>query len=198
MDILQQNWALISGHPWPFASIALLFFGLGWGAARLLYAERLELLKERSGGIKQASSPHQENQKEFSYPTNGRHGRNLLSSSTQEVRADESFSLRAEIPNSSRLHLVLKGLPPIYLEDTSASWSYSVVGVANWVSGEYHQDMKSAEQHFDAESGAADLKLHLHRAGNLTIEAYEGTDQRPTWSKIVQVRPAVQATSASA
>jgi hypothetical protein len=198
MEILHQNWGLISSNPWTFASFALLFFGLGWGAARLLYAERLELLKERSGGPKQPLNSQEESVKAFSYPTSGRYGRNLLSSATHEVRANDSFSLRADIPDSSRLHLILKGLPPIYVEDTSASWAYSVVGVVNWVSGDYRQDMDSAEQHFDAESGTAELKLYLHRAGNLTIEAYEGTDQRPTWSKVIQVRPAVQSSSASA
>lgn len=199
MEILQQNWGLISSHPWVFASVAALFFSLGWGAARLLYVERLELLKEKVDGSKQPTTlQQQDNPKEFSYPTNGRHGRNLLSSTTQEVRVNDSFSLRADIPENSQLHLVLKGLPPVYVEDTSASWSFSSVGVANWVGGDYHQDMQSAEQHFDAESGTAELKLNLHRAGSLTIEAYEGTDQRPTWSKVIQVRSALQTASASA
>ena len=58
--------------------------------------------------------------------------------------------------------------------------------------------MQKAEQHFDAEQGTAELKLHLYRTGELTIEAYEGTDQRPTWSKVVKVRPAAQSTSAIA
>lgn len=197
MEFFQQNWAVISSNSWVFASVAVVFFGLGWGAARLLYGERLEILKAKAESqrpetaiVTAAGS--------FVYPVNGRHGRNLLSSATHEARANEPISLRAEIPDQSRLHLVLRGLPPVYVEDTSGGWGYSVAGVTNWVAGDYHQDMQKAEQHFDAESGTAELSLHLYRAGELTIEAYEGTDQRPTWSKVVKVRPATQTASAIA
>ncbi len=191
MEFFQQNWELISSNFWVFESVAVLFFGLGWGAARLLYGERLEILRTKAEGQKPKAEVVT-GASSFAYPVNGRHGRNLLSSATHETRANESISLRAEIPDQSRLHLVLRGLPPMHIEDTSGGWGYSVAGVTNWVAGDYHQDMQKAEQHFDAESGIAELKLHLYRAGELTIEAYEGTDQRPTWSKVVQVRSVVQ------
>lgn len=189
MEFFQQNWALIGSNPWIFATVALLFFSMGWGAARLLYSERLEILKAKAERH-QPNSAVATGDIQFSYPVNGRHGRNLLSSATHEARINEQLSLRAEIPNQSRLHLVLKGLPPLYIDDTSGGWSYSVAGVANWVAHQYHQDMQNAEQHFDAESGVAELRLQLLRQGDLTIEAYEGTDQRPTWSKVIKVRPA--------
>jgi hypothetical protein len=191
MELFQQNWALIGSNFWVFASVAVLFFGLGWGAARLLYRERLEILKAKAESQKPKTAILTGGSS-FVYAVNGRHGRNLLSRATYEVRVNESTSLRAEIPDQSRLHLVLRGLPPAYIEDTSGGWAYSVAGVTNWVAGDYHQDMQKAEQHFDAESGTAELKLYLYRQGDLTIEAYEGTDQRPTWSKVVKIKPAAQ------
>lgn len=191
MEFFQQNWALIGSNFWVFASVATLFFGLGWGAARLLYGERLEILKAKAESQKPKTAILN-GSSSFVYAVNGRHGRNLLSSATHEVRINEPISLRAEIPDQSRLHLVLRGLPPAYIEDTSGGWAYSVAGVTNWVAGDYHQDIQKAEQHFDAESGTAELKLYLYWQGELTIEAYEGTDQRPTWSKVVKIRPAAQ------
>lgn len=191
MDNLQQIWPVIQDQIWSFSSLALVIFGLGWGAARLFYGERLEILKEKAGRPKEA--PRDSSPKAFAYPTDGRHGRNLLSNTVREARVGDIFSLRAEIPKGSSLHVILKGLPPIYLEDTSAAWSYSVVGVANWVAGEYHQDMQAAEQHFNAEVGAAELRLYIHREGELVIEAYEGGPGGNSWRKAMRVRQAASA-----
>lgn len=187
MELFQQNWTLINSNFWVFASVAVLFFSLGWGAARLLYGERLEILKAKAEGQKPKTAILTGGGS-FDYPATGRHGRNLLSSAIHEVPTNEPISLRAEIPAQSRLHLVLRGLAPVCIEDAHGGWGYSLAGVTNWVAGDYHQDTQNAEQHFDAESGTAELKLYLYRQGELTIEAYEGTDQRPTWSKVVKVR----------
>jgi hypothetical protein len=50
MELLQQNWGWITSNPWGFATFAVVIFGLGWGAARLFYGERIELLKVRADG----------------------------------------------------------------------------------------------------------------------------------------------------
>lgn len=187
MNFIEQNWQLISSHPWVFASFALLFLTIGWGGAKIIYAERIERLKldledaRRPAGLVAASGTT------FSYPATGRHGRNLLSNSTHSAHVNESFSLRAEVPSGSKLHLVLK------LRHTSnevpVSWDFSVMGVVNWVNGPYEGTQRATVQHFDAEGGLAELKLNLRRAGELEIAAYEASNQTPTWCRTVQIKP---------
>jgi hypothetical protein len=45
---LSQNWALIAANPVPFLTLGVLAATLGWGAAALLFRQRLDSLKERA------------------------------------------------------------------------------------------------------------------------------------------------------
>jgi len=187
MDLLQQHWSWIASNPVGFIAMAALFSGLGWTAAKLIYGERIEVLRTRVERTQEHASPVKGQPAAFTYPPHGRHGRNILSNSTHQVHVNEPLSLHAVIPTPERLHIVLSGLPPIYISDTSAAWGFSVVGVVNWVQSLYHQDMKAAQQHFDAEAGPADLQLSFSRTGDLVIQAFEGGSQSLSWTRRIRV-----------
>ncbi|NAW33742.1 hypothetical protein [Halomonas alimentaria] len=189
MKFLYENWNWISSNAWVATGFALLFFGLGWGSARILYHERLELLKAKSG-----SAESQPPSTSFTYPQFGRHGKNVLANTTTNVVAEEWVSLRAEIPVNSELHVEMCGPQPEYLDDTEGSWMYSIGHVINWTASEYDFS-NGGKQCFDAEGGIADMKLRFTRAGVVKISAYEGGAQRVTWERTFNV---VQARSKNA
>lgn len=182
MDLLQQNWLWITGNPWGATGLALLCITLGWGAAGLLYQERIEILKERQ------AAPEKQNSSSaaFAYPSIGRHGKNVLANSTNHVFVGEWLSFRAEIPPKSRLHIELQGPKPEHLGDTGASWSYSI-GTINWTASGYDAHA-GGRQSFEAEEGTADLKLQFARPGAVQITALEGASQAPSWTRTLRVR----------
>jgi hypothetical protein len=183
MELVQQNWHWISTNPWGAAGLALLCITFGWAAASLFYQERIEVLKERqSVPKKQTSSSPQ-----FVYPTVGRHGKNVLANSTKDVFVGDWLSFRAEIPSKSRLHIELQGPEFEDLDDTGASWMYSISTI-NWTTSKYDAQ-NGGRQFFDAEEGTADLKLQFARAGEVRITALEGASQTPSWTKVLRVRP---------
>jgi hypothetical protein len=183
MDFLQQNWIWISSNPWGAVGLTLSCLTLGWGAASLFYQERIEILKERQGGPQQ--QPLESSA--FAYPLVGRHGKNILANSINDVVVEDWLSFRAEIPSKSRLHIELQGPEWEDLDDTGASWCYSI-GPLNWTASKYDLS-NGGRQFFDAEGGAADLKLQFLRPGEVRITALEGAAQTPSWTKILRVRP---------
>ncbi|WP_456983524.1 hypothetical protein [Luteimonas sp. A478] len=189
MDFLQQNWAWMSSNPWGSLGLALLCFGLGWGAARLLYHERLEVLKEK-GHAHAGPVPSTT----FSYPQHGRHGKNILSNSVNDVALDEHVSLRAEIPASSRMYVEIRGPKPEDLGDTEVSWFFSLGQTINWTSSKYDV-AGGGKQSFSAESGIADMQLRFARPGDVQIVAYEGASQTPAWSKTLHVHTSAQSSA---
>lgn len=186
MDLLQQNWGWITANPWGFSAFVVLAFGAGWGAAKLFYGERIELLKARAGSPNQQSAEKSAISK-FQYVANGRHGPNLLGATTHDAFVGQELSLRADIPDNEMLHVVLHGPPHAYLSDASGAWHYNVVGVTNWVISKYQDDTSSPVQHFNAEPGRAELQLIFARAGNVRVEVFEGDSSLVSWSKDIRV-----------
>jgi len=181
MDLLQQNWLWISNNPWGFASLALFCIALSWGAASLFYRERIEILKERLAAPEKRAVPAA-----FTYTSSGRHGTNILANSTNDVFVEEWLSFRAEVPPKDRLHIELQGPKPKYLDDTGPSWMYGI-GAINWTASGYDPH-DGGRQSFEAEGGAADLKLQFLRAGEVQIIAREGTTQSPSWTRTLRVQ----------
>ncbi|MHB1282416.1 MAG: hypothetical protein ACYCZI_00890 [Metallibacterium scheffleri] len=186
MDLLKQYWGWITANPWGFATFVVMAFGAGWGVAKRFYGERIELLKARLGG------PNQHSVKESSvskilYVTNGRHGPNLLGATTHDAFVGQVLSLRADIPENETLHVVLHGPPYAHLSDTSGAWHYNVVGVTNWIISKYQDNTSSPVQHFNAESGRAELELSFSRAGNVRVEVFECDSSSASWTKDIRV-----------
>lgn len=126
----------------------------------------------------------------FNYPPQGRFGKNILSGHTHEVVAGRPMSMQAQVPKDARLHVVLTGLPAIYLEDSNAGWSFSIAGIMNWDHGRYQTTRSGGEQHFDAEAGNADMKITFSRAGKLTVCCFEREAADPTWTRVINVNAA--------
>lgn len=186
MDLLRQNWGWITANLWGFATFVVLAFCAGWGVAKLFYGERIELLKARAGSQNKQSDKESAVSK-FQYVANGRHGPNLLAATTHDAFVGQELSLRADIPDNEMLHVVLHGPPHTHLSDTSGAWHYNVVGVTNWVISMYQDNTSSPVQHFNAESGRAELQLIFARAGNVHVEVFEGDSFSASWSKDIRV-----------
>lgn len=184
MEFLQTNWHWITSNSWGALGLSILCFTLGWAAARLIYQERLELLKEKS-------SKHsiEESNVKFIYAEHGRYGKNILSNAHTSIVLNEHVSLRAEIPNRSKLHVEIKGPMPTTLDDNEASWYFAVGKSINWSAKDYESSL-GGRQSFYAESGVAEKELHFSRTGEMKIIAYEGDSQIPSWSKTLTVREA--------
>lgn len=181
MNFLQENWLWISTNPWSVAGFALICISIGWGAATLLYQERIALLKER-----QATSTKETSlSTAFIYPPVGRHGKNILANSTNDIFIQEWLSFRAEVPPKSRLHIELQGPKPEHLDDTGPSWVFGI-SIINWTANGY-DEASGGRQSFLAEDGIADLKLQFIRSGNVQITAFEGISQTPSWTKTLRV-----------
>lgn len=190
MEWLDTHWDWLAKNPKGAVTLALALIAGTWLAARAFYRERIEYLKERLEAEKAkpaATTTAQPSTAAYVYPAGGRHGRNLLSNLVHELTVGEHVSLRAQVPDDSRVHVVLRGLAPIYIEDASAGWSFSLSGVTNWSARRYRDDVSPPEQHFDADAGIADLDLVFSRPGDLLVQVFEGQDQSPTWTRQVRV-----------
>ena len=186
MELLRQNWAWVAGNPWAFATFVIVAFVFGWGAARLFYSERIELLKLRAGASFRAPAT-QESALKFQYRPTGRHGSNLLGSATHDIKVGQHISFQADVPQGEKLHVVLHGPPIPSLGADSAAWCFNVVGVVNWVASEYQESTSSPVQHFNAEAGSADMQFYFCRPGDVSIEVFEGESTEVTWSKSIRV-----------
>jgi hypothetical protein len=186
MELLQQNWAWISDNPWGFAALVILLFGAGWGAARTFYTERIELLKEKLSAM-DGNPVKNGADTTFRYKSNGRHGPNVLSTTVHDAVVGQHLSFQAQIPDNQKLHVVLHGPPPSSLSDTAAAWYFNVAGIDNWVASRYRESASSPTQHFNAESGPAEMQFSFGRAGDVRIEVFEGDSPTATWSKRIHV-----------
>ena len=186
MELLRQNWAWIALNPWGFTALVVVAFGLGWGAARLFYSERIELLKLKVGEAGKTASGKAPTTK-FQYKTNGRHGPNVLATSTHDAEIDQRMSFQAYIPEGQQLHVILHGPPMVDLGQTPAAWGFNVVGVVNWVASTYQESTTAPLQHFNAESGQAEMQFFFWRTGDVRIEVFEGDSTNPSWSKSIRV-----------
>jgi hypothetical protein len=169
MDFFQTHWGWITSDPWAFGAFAVLFLGFGWGVAKLVYEERIAILKERVERPSGATPPASPKSFAFDYQAQGRHGRNVLASSTHDTIVGEFMSLQAIVPQASHLHVVLTGPPQQLLSDNIAAWSMSVVGIVNWTFGRYQETTQETSQHFNAEGGSADLQIAFHRPGAILV-----------------------------
>lgn len=80
------------------------------------------------------------------------------------------------------------GPKPEFLDQTEAAWSYQLAPI-NWTGGMYSESLGETfpVQTFTAEAGTADLQITFHRRGIVKIEAYEGKDREPRWTKQITV-----------
>ncbi|MES2740770.1 MAG: hypothetical protein V4754_07435 [Pseudomonadota bacterium] len=180
MTLVQQNWAWISSNGLVAAILAATCFGLGWAAATLFFQERMAVLKERQ------TKPESQASKSFTYPNEGRHGKNVLSNSTDHAVVGEHNSFRAVVPANSKLRIKLEGPAPKNSSDIGPSWSYGV-GPINWTANLYEPEL-GGSQSFVAEAGTADLMLKFTRPGEVRIIAFEGESPSPSWTKVIRVR----------
>lgn len=187
VDLLRQNWGWIGDNPWGFIALVVVAFGSGWGAARLFYSERIELLKIKAGASLKLHSAEQAPHASFHYRTSGRHGPNVLGSATHDAKIGQRLSFQADIPHDGKLHVVLHGPPLSLLGATQAAWYFNVVGVMNWVASLYQESTSSPVQHFNAESGAADMQFYFGRPGDVRMEVFEDESTNPTWVKSLRI-----------
>ncbi|WP_278403520.1 hypothetical protein [Pseudoalteromonas ruthenica] len=176
MEFIRTNWDWIASNPWVSLGFAALCFGIGWAVACLYYKERIEILKEKISGM----PPSKEKIEKYSYAQHGRYGKNILVNSTSTVKAGESVSLRAEIPDGQRLHVEMEGPKRVYLADKEASWHYTDGKSINW-SAQAYKNENGGFQAFDAEGGVADKELTFKRVGEVTVNVYEGESKELSW-----------------
>ena len=186
MDLIKANWDWIASNPWGFAALAALLFGAGWGFAKLLYSERIELLKAQIAASSESGTSKIPATK-FLYRPNGRHGRNVLADTTHDVTAGDQLSFQADVPDGKKLHVVVHGPPPQSLSETFGAWYFSVIGVNNWTHSTYQENTSGPIQHFNAEDGRADMMFFFGRPGEVLIDVFEGDSKSPAWSKTIHV-----------
>jgi hypothetical protein len=160
--------------------------GIGWGVARQLYIERIELLKAQIASPSKISSENGP-VTDFRYRPHGRHGRNVLAETTHDVAVGEQLSLQANVPEGKKLHVVLHGPQPQSLSEISGAWHFSVIGVNNWTNSRYQENTSGCVQHFNAEEGPADMQFFFSRPGQVEVQVFEGDDRAATWSKSLHV-----------
>lgn len=177
MKLLRDNWDWITLNPWGAASLAILLFLLGWGAARLFYRERLAVLAEQRN-----SETLQQGTKKFTYPKSGRFGRNILSRSTTNIFKDEEVSLRADVPKGKELSIELRSLEPNNTEQKKAAWLCPLGKSINWSEQKY-QYSEGGHQLFECEEGVADKEIHFKCPGEIAVKVYEDGAPSATWSR---------------
>jgi hypothetical protein len=183
MEFIKNNWEWFSSNPWVAVTLALMFFGLGWAAAKLFYNERIELLKEKNNGSHSQPVKHEN----FEYPQSGRYGKNVLCNTVLSIGINDKVAFRAQIPTKSRILVVIKGPRPLHKSDTGHSWQFSHSKRANWTTSTYEPE-NGGRQEFTAENGAADMELEFVRSGEATISVFEGEDKSVSWEKTITIR----------
>lgn len=162
-----------------YAVAILLFIGapLTWYIRRNLEARRTDTPTAASNEVN-----------EIDYADSGRHGVNLLSHAFESVQLKDPVSMRAVIPQGRELRVRLIGPKPEFLDQTEAAWYYQMSPI-NWTGGKYSESLGETfpVQTFTAEAGTADLQITFHRRGIVTIEAYEGKEREPSWTKQIRV-----------
>lgn len=125
---------------------------------------------------------------DIDYPTQGRHGTNLLSHTFETVSLKTPVSMRAIIPPGRELRGRLTGPKPEYLDQTEGAWYYAMSPI-NWTGDSYSESLGETFpiQTFKAEAGTADLRINFCRRGAVAIEAFEGSGREPTWKKTINV-----------
>lgn len=180
LDFFKNNWEWISANWW--GSVGLVLFGLTVG---MTIAGLYQGLVHRRGehGLHAGAKKLAE---VFSYPQFGRHGKNILSNSVGDVAVEERLSFRAEIPEGSRISVVLRGPIPEHLGDTDGSWYLPLGQSINWTFDTYQFD-GGGKQTFSAEGGKADMQIYFSRLGAVKISVFEGESRIPSWSKEIHV-----------
>lgn len=122
------------------------------------------------------------------YPIQGRHGMNILCSTSHTISQNSSASMRAIIPVGREVRVRLRGPKPEYLDQTDGAWYYTLPPI-NWSADSYSEALGETFpiQTFTAETGTADLKITFARRGPVQIDVFENSDREPTWSKQITV-----------
>lgn len=125
---------------------------------------------------------------DIDYPTQGRHGANILSHTFEAISLKTPVSMRAIIPPGRELRVRLTGPKPEYLDQTEGAWYYAMSPI-NWTGGPYSESLGETFpiQAFTAEAGTADLQITFCRRGAVAIEAFEGSGREPAWKKTIKV-----------
>jgi len=186
MEFFRENWDWISSNPWLTMTLIILSFASGWGVARLFYGERISVLKEKLAGATSKISVTRNSSNEFRYPHAGRYGRNILANSIHDANVGDEMSFSAEVPDGGKLHVVLNLSSG---KSVNTIWGFSVDGKENWTHSRFHfcDKTQSYIQHFNAETGKADMKFSLMNPGVISVKAFEGESQNITWEKNIHV-----------
>lgn len=125
---------------------------------------------------------------DIDYPTQGRHGMNILSHTFETVSLKTPVSMRAIVPPGRTLRVRLAGPKPEYLDQTEGAWHYAMSPI-NWTGDLYCESLGETFpiQSFTAEEGTADLQITFSRRGAVQIEAFEESSREPIWRKEIKV-----------
>lgn len=184
LDFFKDNWGWISSNWW--GSIGLILAGTiaGMTVIKLYYGRPRQTESESSSSSKRALL-----EEKFAYKEYGRHSKNILANSISDIEINESVSIRAEVPGSSRILVELRGPTPTYIGDGAPSWYIPMGKSINWTFGGYFPE-KGGKQQFKAEGGIAELTLNFAREGEVQVLVYEGESRTPSWTKQLTVHPA--------
>lgn len=143
----------------------------------------------------------------FVYPLQGEEGTNILHSEVSRVEIGKLVGMSAIVPEGAELLVKLAtetthsehegpdGLPQGSGLASMGAWFYRTTPAPlNWRGREYQRGSAGLgpTQNFVARSGPAELAIHFEWLGEVTISVYERGESSPTWTKNIQVVPAVQ------
>ena len=119
------------------------------------------------------------------YPRYGDYGENVLQIDSIDIKSSGdgynkiSYSLRAELPSSTILKLVLKNNPT-----SSGDWDFTSKSRIGWSIDNY--DIQNNLQRFFAYGPiVCDLRICFYRSGIAEIEFYENNDTIPARTKTI-------------
>ena len=115
------------------------------------------------------------------YSATGAHGANILSNAVTSVKANDYYSMKADVPKGMSLKIVLK----------DGIWAYEVSSdePVNWKVSQYDN---LRQEFIVIKSGKlSDLKIEFWSTFGkyITIEYYENGDKTPTKTKILEIIP---------
>ncbi|RIA19537.1 hypothetical protein DFO63_3907 [Stenotrophomonas sp. AG209] len=178
LEAVEKHWDIIEGAPWFFLSYGFLCVSLGFGAAYMLFKERLDTMKVRLEKAKEdLGSPKPEPvaippsdgllTERILFPATSPNGRNILSPSVNTVAVKEFVGVKAIVPRGQRLMLRMEGLGP---QQQDAAWSWRLGGTTTgWDNDIYNSESVVPMQMWNAWEGTADLKFQFHRAGEVRL-----------------------------
>lgn len=180
---LKEIWDWVTLNPWGALSLIGIAGIATWRVVTWQSKAQIEFMRERLAAYEANDSGRKV--QAFGYPREGRFGKNVLANTTSEVVLGKSVSMRADIPEGSRLLIELRASQPGDVDRSKGGWYYAIGGF-NWTSTGYDHD--EVRQPFVAEGGMADLCITFQFEGEVLIIAREGDAQRPSWERKFRVK----------